>query len=432
MVDKIINKTISIFYNKKLSSFLEKYLKQFYLIYFLIILFFWNVDYVLFDAKYFTGLIFGLCFLTYIKNLNLLKKKELYLIILFFFTHFFLISIQNNFLFIKENILTYSYLIISIFVVILLYDYLRKNFLLILNSFTFIFNSIFIIFTIVYLQNGGYLNIDCYKGIFSETGFIFEENSHFGLISSAVIFYNTNIILEGQIKKYKNFLLVNTAIFILISFLTISTSFLVTTFLLSIFFLFKNKSLKKKFFYLLLIIASILFLSTKDQCQYRSTDNLKYTIENLKEKEIVDSDYNNKILFTDRALSYNVFFNSIKIGVLTLPKNLLGVGANNYSQLFEKFVDRKLENNNEVNFLNLDDASSNFSKIIGEFGLFGLIFYIYLIFKLVRIDPSNSFQIFLITSIFSQSLRGVGYFTAAFIILTTALFISANDKKNKK
>ena len=147
---------------------------------------------------------------------------------------------------------------------------------------------------------------------------------------------------------------------------------------------------------------------------------------------IVDSDYNNKILFTDRALSYNVFFNSIKIGVLTLPKNLLGVGANNYSQLFEKFVDRKLENNNEVNFLNLDDASSNFSKIIGEFGLFGLIFYIYLIFKLVRIDPSNSFQIFLITSIFSQSLRGVGYFTAAFIILATALFISANDKKNKK
>ena len=432
MVDKIINKTISIFYNKKLSSFLEKYLKQFYLIYFLIILFFWNVDYVLFDAKYFTGLIFCLCFLTYIKNLNLLKKKELYLIILFFFTHFFLISIQNNFLFIKENILTYSYLIISIFVVILLYDYLRSNFLLILNSFTFIFNSIFIIFTIVYLQNGGYLNIDCYKGIFSETGFIFEENSHFGLISSAVIFYNTNIILEGQIKKYKNFFLVNTAIFILISFLTISTSFLVTTFLLSIFFLFKNKSPKKKFFYLLLIIASILFLSTKDQCQYRSTDNLKYTIENLKEKEIVDSDYNNKILFTDRALSYNVFFNSIKIGVLTLPKNLLGVGANNYSQLFEKFVDRKLENNNEVNFLNLDDASSNFSKIIGEFGLFGLIFYIYLIFKLVRIDPSNSFQIFLITSIFSQSLRGVGYFTAAFIILTTALFISANDKKNKK
>ena len=245
-------------------------------------------------------------------------------------------------------------------------------------------------------------------------------------------------------KKYKNFFLVNTAIFILISFLTISTSFLVTTFLLSIFFLFKNKLPKKKFFYLLLIIASILFLSTKDQCQYRSTDNLKYTIENLnekgivetietlKEKEIVDSDYNNKILFTERALSYNVFFNSIKIGVLTLPKNLLGVGANNYSQLFKKFVDRKLDNNNEVNFLNLDDASSNFSKIIGEFGLFGLIFYIYLIFKLVRIDPSNSFQIFLITSIFSQSLRGVGYFTAAFIILTTALFISANDKKNKK
>ena len=432
MVDKIINKTINIFYNKKLSYFLENNLRQFYLIYFLIILFFWNVDYVLFDAKYFTGFIFGFCFLTYIKKLNLLKKKSLYLIIIFFFAHFFIISIQTNFIFIKENILTYSYLIISIFVVILLYDYLIRNFQLILNSFTFIFNSIFIIFTIIYLQNGGYLNIDCYKGIFSETGFIFKENSHFGLISSAVIFYNTNIILEGQIKKYKNFFLVNTVIFILISFLTISTSFLVITFLLSIFFLFKNKSLKKKFFYLLLVIVSILSLISKDQCKYRSTDNLKYTIESLKQKEIVDSDYNYKILYPERALSYDVFFNSIKIGVLTLPRNLLGVGANNYSQLFKKFVDKKLENTNEINFLNLEDASSNFSKILGEFGLFGLIFYIYLLFKLVRIDSSNSFQIFLITSIFSQSLRGVGYFTAAFIILTTALYISTNDKKNKK
>lgn len=432
MVDKIIDKTINIFYNKKLSYFLENNLRQFYLIYFLIILFFWNVNYLLFDAKYLTGFIFGFCFLTYIKKLNLLKKKSLYLIIIFFFAHFFIISIQTNFIFIKENILTYSYLIISIFVVILLYDYLIRNFLLILNSFTFIFNSIFIIFTIIYLQNGGYLNIDCYKGIFSETGFIFKENSHFGLISSAVIFYNTNIILEGQIKKYKNFFLVNTVIFILISFLTISTSFLVTTFLLSIFFLFKNKSLKKKFFYLLLVIVSILFLISKDQCKYRSTDNLKYTIESLKQKEIVDSDYNYKILYTERALSYDVFFNSIKIGVLTLPRNLLGVGANNYSQLFKKFVDKKLENTSEINFLNLEDASSNFSKILGEFGLFGLIFYIYLLFKLVRIDSSNSFQIFLITSIFSQSLRGVGYFTAAFIILTTALYISTNDKKNKK
>ena len=328
--------------------------------------------------------------------------------------------------------MTYSYIVLSIIVVTLLYDKLKKNFFFILNSFTFIFNSFFIIFILIYLQKSGYLNIDCYRGIFSETGFIFKENSHFGLISSAVIFYNSNIILEGQIKKNKNFFLANTITFTLISFLSISTSFLVTIFLLSIVLLFKNRTIKKRIFYFSIIILSILFLNIKDQCKYRSIDNLKYTIESLKEREIRESDYNYDIIVPDRALSYDVFFNSIKVSVLTLPQNLIGVGVNNYSQLFKKFVDKKLENISEVNFLNIDDASSNFTKILGEFGLFGIIFYIYLLLRLVRTDPSNSFQIFLITSIFSQSLRGVGYFTAAFIILTTALYISANDKKNKK
>ena len=186
MIDILINKTINIFYNKKLSTFLENSLKQLYIIYFLIILFFWNVDYILFDAKYFTALIFIFCLLTYTKKLNLLKKKELYLIILFFFIHFFLISVQSNFIFYKENLLTYSYVVLSIIVVTLLYDTLRKNFFFILNSFTFIFNSFFIIFILIYLQKSGYLNIDCYRGIFSETGFIFKENSHFGLIIKAV------------------------------------------------------------------------------------------------------------------------------------------------------------------------------------------------------------------------------------------------------
>ena len=177
------------------------------------------------------------------------------------------------------------------------------------------------------------------------------------LSSSAVIFYNSNIILEGQIKKNKNFFLANTIIFTLISFLSISTSFLVTIFLLSIVFLFKNRAIKKRIFYFSIIILSILFLNIKDQCKYRSIDNLKYTIESLKEREIRESDYNYDIIVPDRALSYDVFFNSIKVSVLTLPQNLIGVGVNNYSQLFKKFVDKKLENISEVNFLNIDDAS---------------------------------------------------------------------------
>jgi len=42
------------------------------------------------------------------------------------------------------------------------------------------------------------------------------------------------------------------------------------------------------------------------------------------------------------------------------------------------------------------------------------------------------FSIFLITAILSQSLRGVGYFSAAFIILITTLYINIYEKKFKK
>ena len=115
-----------------------------------------------------------------------------------------------------------------------------------------------------------------------------------------------------------------------------------------------------------------------------------------------------------------------------MPKNVFGVGINNYDQLFEKYREKQDIFGGEENFLNIEDASNNFSKIIGEFGIFGLILYFFLLIRLIKIDPSNSFQIFLITATLSQSLRGVGYFTAAFVILITFLYLNIHEKKSKK
>ena len=298
-----------------------------------------------------------------------------------------------------------------------------------------IFNSFFIIFVSFYLFENGSFNVDCYNGIFSETEFIFNENSHFGLISSAVILYNTNIILENQNSKHKQFFLVNTLIFTLISFLSISNSFLFIILSLSIIFLIINNSIKKKLFYFGMIVVSILFLNFKEQCNYRSIENIKQAAKTIdinfsdtEKKEEVDY----QIKVPDQALSYKVFLKSIQIGVFTLPKNVFGVGINNYDQLFEKYREKQDIFGGEENFLNIEDASNNFSKIIGEFGIFGLILYFFLLIRLIKIDPSNSFQIFLITATLSQSLRGVGYFTAAFVILITSLYLNIYEKKSKK
>ena len=171
-----------------------------------------------------------------------------------------------------------------------------------------------------------------------------------------------------------------------------------------------------------MIIISILFLNFKEQCNYRSIENIKQAAKSIdiKFSEDKEKEFDYSIEVPDQALSYKVFLKSIQVGVFTVPKNLIGVGINNYDQLFEKYGKRSDIFNGEENFLNIEDA------------FFGLILYFFLLIRLVKIDPVNSFQIFLITAILSQSLRGVGYFSAAFIILITTLYINIYEKKFKK
>ena len=275
----------------------------------------------------------------------------------------------------------------------------------------------------MYLELEGKNLIDCYGGIFSETGFIFKENSHFGLMGSAVILYSSNALLENQIRTNKKIFIINSIFFFIICLTNISTSFLVTLLILSFILLIKNKSLKKRIFYIFLMLCSVFFLNFKDQCKYRSIDNVQHFAKSFsisKTKNIKDV---KDVKVQENALSYRIFINSIKVGIFSLPQNLFGVGINNYNQLFEKY-----NKDDEINFLNTEDASNNFVKIIAEFGLFGLLFYFFLLFRIVKINPSNSMEIFLITLIIAQSIRGVGYFTAAFAIIVIIYIISINDK----
>ena len=84
MLNTLISKTINIFYNKKLSTFLKNYSQDIFIIYFVIIFFFWNVDYIIFEAKYLTAIIFLISFFAYTNNLTLLKNKKILMIFFFY------------------------------------------------------------------------------------------------------------------------------------------------------------------------------------------------------------------------------------------------------------------------------------------------------------------------------------------------------------
>ena len=122
-----------------------------------------------------------------------------------------------------------------------------------------------------------------------------------------------------------------------------------------------------------------MFLNFKDQCNYRSFENLKDIINfKVADKSVQDSQTTvDEIIVPKKSLSYKVFINSIKIGVLTLPENLIGVGINNYNKLFERHNINITFSEEEVNYLNIEDASNNFSKIIGNL-VFLDCYFIYL------------------------------------------------------
>jgi len=89
----------------------------------------------------------------------------------------------------------------------------------------------------------------------------------------------------------------------------------------------------------------------------------------------------------------------------------------------------------EVYTLNYNDGSSNLSKILTEFGILSLILFPLILFFAFTNNMSNENKIFFLSIIFTQLIRGAGYFNGGFlfsiiIVLLTILKIKNNDAKN--
>ena len=77
-------------------------------------------------------------------------------------------------------------------------------------------------------------------------------------------------------------------------------------------------------------------------------------------------------------MSTEIFINSFYIASKAIISNPFGYGINSYREAFDKhhktsqtYTDRF------VNVLNREDGSNNLAKIITEFGLFSIVFFVY-------------------------------------------------------
>ena len=76
------------------------------------------------------------------------------------------------------------------------------------------------------------------------------------------------------------------------------------------------------------------------------------------------------------------------------------------------------------------DGSNNFFKILVEFGILGIIFYLFLILFIFSNKIKFEYKVFFIPFIISQSLRGAGYFNSGFILVTLLMIIAYFKYKN--
>ena len=417
--------------------------------------------------------LFLIIFIFFEKNLfNKISKNIIYLSIfsfIFFTIHYYL-NININF----NNSSIYDFSSLKVFLQILiigisifLINYNKKILLSNLKKIFDIFIYIFLSSILIYnLLNRGILLdtlYNCDLGFFYYTKFIFYENSHFGIIAVTVILnfiYNINYYLKNKI------LLLLNLIFIFFAYGNFSLSFYLASLFSLVLIFVSYKSLDK-----LRVILLILFLmlsnffffygNTIYEVLSAGNSNLKYCnskaiklhnkyeLSNNPESLFKGSVLQPKEKFKDILnndlinLSTSVYVYSLYTAKRSLFTNPFGYGMHNYNKFREK-IDKTIKVSEgyhvggvivfEENYMpriiasvlnfNLNSGSNNFSKIIVELGIFGILLITCFLLLLFSKKINDETKFLLLPLIFFQLfIRGAGYFNFGFLIISIILLL---------
>lgn len=436
--------SISIFFSY--SSFFFVELRFLYLI---------TIIFIFFETEYF-------------KKISLNIFKLLLIIFLTFLTHYFLNFIINFKSGINQNFsydfselkFLYQILVIitSVFIIYYYHKFLTKNLRNLFDIFLIIFIGLIIIYHFIHPGILFETLYTCDQGFFYLTKFIFFENSHFAIIATPVILnfiYNIDYYIKSK------FLLILNILFIIFTFGNFSLTFYLTSFFsLVLIFIFYNNLSKYKLVLLIIFffISNMFLLYGKEINQFFKKDE-SYCFSKLIK---IDQKYNlnkNPDLFVGEVLepklklkdilnkeiwnlSIGIQVYSFYVAKEALLENPFGYGINNYRNFRSKIDDKMKIVGNGTNVqivfeetympkifapvldFNRDSGSNNLSKIIVEFGLFGIVLLILFLILLLSNRLDIHFKFLLFPLIFSQLfIRGTGYFNSGFLIVSIILII---------
>ena len=321
-----------------------------------------------------------------------------------------------------------------------------KNIDIIFKSLHSILNVFLIIFTISYITFFLYSNssfvFSCYNGWFFRTKFIFLENSHFAIISVPLINYYSLYFSELKIFDTKKIIIFIFALmFLILSYSNFSTTFLVGLAISQILILFKKYSNPKFFFFsIYTITVCIITLFGYEQCSERSFGAIKplkefYSFkksQNLSESEILNINENKQFVddYTkfrlkekkNMSMSVETFVVSLEITQKSLFDKPFGVGFNKYYLSHSDYISKILLSDPDIKKNNIMDGSTNISKLITEFGIFGIFIILTILIFYFRNKKIGNLDFFLLSLISIQFLRGVGYFNGGFFFAYILIF----------
>jgi hypothetical protein len=400
---------------------------------------------------------------------SLIGEKDLFLKEIFnrqkyiiFFTlsiiaHFFLVKVYYNEIIDKTEIANLGYVLLMSIIYCHYRHFIFVNFKKILFFYLIIFIG-YSIFEGSQTFNKGQCNGDLFlidmisKYLkISLTNSIYIENSHLAMMSIAVFFSCTFILVKEKEINILFLLLFLLEVIIVLN--NLSTTYFVCYFFsqitLLLFFLKKLDTRFWIFTILLLSINSYLFFSDK-HCTVKVTD--------FKVKDVIDENLEKGTT----NLTTLIYKRSAILALHTLRDHSLGWGIdgmdNATAKLMSKYdtspcrvtidnVTKKYEDKNKtcdnssrlisdylaednkraswkLVWLNMKDGLSNFFKMFTEFGVFTFIIFFYFLRYILNIKNIDVYNIFIIILFITLCIRGAGYFNGGFIFCLLEFFYS--------
>ena len=149
-----------------------------------------------------------------------------------------------------------------------------------------------------------------------------------------------------------------------------------------------------------------------------SARELNYLIK----KNVSKFPINNQLGVNDHSSA--VLLNAFNVLYYSVQDKPFGWGLNNYQTAFNEFMLEKIvPKYHEIYYLNYNDGSNNFIKLIVEFGILSIFIFINLIYFVFNSKIRASQRILFGGIILIQMIRAAGYFNGGFILCLVLTFV---------